>query len=428
MFIADLHIHSRYARATSPASVPETLDLYARRKGLAVVGTGDFTHPAWRRELWDKLVPAEEGLYRLREENSHPEASDAPGLPVRFLVSGEISTIYKKRGRVHKVHHLILLPGLAQADALADRLSRVGNLSADGRPILGLDSRALLEMTLEACPDALLIPAHIWTPHFSLLGALSGFDAVEPCYEDLTPHIHALETGLSADPAMIWRVSSLDPYALISNSDAHSPQNLAREATLFEGKPSYPAIAHALRSPGRPGLLGTLEFFSEEGKYHYDGHRSCLASLSPKESAACGAVCPACGAPLTPGVLGRTLALADRPECVKPIHARDFQCLVPLPEVIAACAGLGKTSKGGQSLYARLVRSIGPELVILREAPLPDLERIAGPALAEGIRRLREGRVRVTPGYDGVYGKVELLSPAERKALNGKALRVKGEP
>lgn len=428
MFIADLHLHSHYARATSPSCTLEALDLFARRKGVAVVGTGDFTHPAWRRELWEKLMPAEEGLYRLRETGCHPDAAEAPGPAARFLVSGEISTVYKKHGQVRKVHHLILLPSLFQADALSSRLARIGNLSGDGRPILGLDSRDLLEITLDTCPDALLIPAHIWTPHFSLLGARSGFDSVEACFDDLTPSIHALETGLSADPAMIWRISALDRYALVSFSDAHSPQNLAREATLFAGEPSYPAVADALRFPDHQSLLGTLEFFPEEGKYHHDGHRACGVSLLPVESAACNAICPACGAPLTPGVLGRTLALADRPQGIKPLHGRTFERLVPLPEVIAACTGLRPATKGGNNLLARLLRSIGPELTILRQAPLPDLECIAGSALAEGIHRLREGRVRVTPGYDGVYGHVEILSPAEREALGGNAVgRRRGE-
>ena len=318
MRIADLHIHSRYSRATSRDCVPAALDFWARRKGIHLVGTGDFTHPAWRAELAEQLAPAEEGLYTLKEEAVRPGALSVEEAP-RFVVSGEISTIYKKNGAVRKVHSLIVLPDLERAEVLSRRLEAIGNLHSDGRPILGLDCRDLLEITLEAAPDAIFIPAHIWTPHFSLFGAFSGFDTIEECFEDLTPHIHALETGLSSDPPMNWRCSALDRFHLVSNSDAHSPSKLGREANLLEIPCSYAALEKALRT-GR-GLKGTVEFFPEEGKYHYDGHRNCKQCLSPQEAEAVGGVCPVCGKRLTTGVLHRVEQLADRPAALRSASA-----------------------------------------------------------------------------------------------------------
>ena len=283
MYIGDLHIHSRYSRATSRDLTPESLDFWARRKGIHLVGTGDFTHPAWREELKEKLKPAEEGLYVLDPDLRRGE--DVPGSSVtRFVISGEISSIYKKNGRVRKVHSLILLPGLEEAEALSKKLETIGNIHSDGRPILGLDCRDLLEITLESCPDAVFIPAHIWTPHFSLFGAFSGFDTMEECFGDLTPHIHAVETGLSSDPPMNWRVSALDGLTLVSHSDAHSPSKLGREADLLDTGLTYPELVHAIRTG--EGFQGTVEFFPEEGKYHLDGHRNCGVCLTPAETAA----------------------------------------------------------------------------------------------------------------------------------------------
>lgn len=420
MFIADLHIHSKYARATSKDCVPEMLDLWARRKGLDLIGTGDFTHPAWRAELKEKLVPAEEGLYRLRDdlrvEGDTAPAERAP----RFLVTGEISSIYKKNDRVRKIHNLILLPGLAEAEALSHRLEAMGfNLHSDGRPILGLDSRDLLEITLEVCPSAVFIPAHIWTPHFSLFGAYSGFDTIEECFGDLTGHIHALETGLSSDPPMNWRISALDGYTLVSNSDAHSPANLAREANLFDTELSYPHIARALQEAGSGEFAGTLEFFPEEGKYHYDGHRNCGVCLKPSDTEAASGICPVCGKKITVGVLHRVESLADRPEGFVPPSARHFESLVPLREVIAASTGFSAASKKVGERYEGLLRALGSEFRILRETEAGELEKAAGPLVAEGIRRLRAGKVEVLPGYDGAYGKVKILDEQEIGTLSG---------
>ena len=293
MYIADLHIHSRFSRATSRDCDLPHLDWWARRKGIQLIGTGDFTHPAWRAEMREQLVPAGEGVYALREGLTME--GTAPGAAPRFVVTGEISCIYKRHGRTRKVHNLILLPSLEAAEELSVRLEAIGNIHSDGRPILGLDSRDLLEITLDTCPEAVFIPAHIWTPHFSLFGAFSGFDAIEECFEDLTPYIHALETGLSSDPPMNWRISALDGYALISNSDAHSPAKLGREANLLDIEPSYAGLSDALQGRSPAALTGTLEFFPEEGKYHWDGHRACGLCLEPGETEACGGRCPVCG-------------------------------------------------------------------------------------------------------------------------------------
>ena len=415
-YIGDLHIHSRFSRATSKDGDPEHLELEARKKGIHILGTGDFTHPAWRAELAEKLEPAEDGLYVLKEEyRIHQEG--VPEEKPRFLVTGEISSIYKKNERVRKVHSLLLLPGLEEAEALSRRLELIGNIHSDGRPILGLDCRDLLEIMLETCPQAVYVPAHIWTPHFSLFGAFSGFDSIEECFEDLTPHIHALETGLSSDPPMNWRVSALDSYFLVSNSDAHSPAKLGREATLFQTELSYAGIAKAVNTG--EGLAGTLEFFPEEGKYHFDGHRKCGLCISPRETEELGGRCPVCGKKITIGVLNRVEQLADRPENYVRPGAKPFESLVPLPEVIAASTGSSAAGKKVREAYERLIAQLGPEFYILREAPVEEIRHAAGPLVAEGISRLREGRVKRTPGFDGEYGKIGLLSEEDRNSLEG---------
>jgi uncharacterized protein (TIGR00375 family) len=418
VIIADFHIHSKYSRATSPDCSPEPLDLWARKKGLSLIGTGDCTHAVWREELKEKLTPAEEGLYTLRDEYRRPKAPDTAA--PRFIVTGEISSIYKKNGRVRKVHNLILLPGLREAEILSKMLEERGcNLKSDGRPILGLSSRDLLEITLEACPAAVFIPAHIWTPHFSLFGAYSGYDTIEECFEDLTPHIHALETGLSSDPPMNWRLSALDRYALVSNSDAHSPAKLAREANLFDTALSYPAIAKALTVPDSKEFLGTIEFFPEEGKYHFDGHRNCKVCQKPSVTREMDGICPVCGKKITVGVLHRVEELADRVEGFKPPAARRFESLVPLREVVASAMGKTPASKKVEAGYESLLEKLGPELFILRKAPLADIERSGGACLAEAVRRLRCKEVDPSPGYDGAYGKVSILSQSDLDALSG---------
>ena len=415
MYIADLHIHSRFSRATSRDCDLPHLDWWARRKGIQLIGTGDFTHPAWRAEMREQLVPAGEGVYALREGLTME--GTAPGAAPRFVVTGEISCIYKRHGRTRKVHNLILLPSLEAAEELSVRLEAIGNIHSDGRPILGLDSRDLLELTLETCPEAEFIPAHIWTPHFAMFGAFSGFDTVEECFGDLADQIHGVETGLSSDPPMNWRVSALDRLSLLSHSDAHSPSRLGREADLLDTGLSYPELVQAIRTG--EGLLGTLEFFPEEGKYHLDGHRNCGVCLTPAETAERGGLCPVCGKKLTIGVEHRVEELADRPAGFRPEEAKPFESLAPLPEVIAASTGGSAAGKKTLEQYERLLQTLGPEFTILRDVPIEDLQREAGPCVAEGIRRLRLGQVERRPGFDGEYGAISLLAPAEIQRLSG---------
>ncbi|MEO1369295.1 MAG: endonuclease Q family protein, partial [Acidobacteriota bacterium] len=370
-FYADLHIHSKYSRATSRNCDFEHLTLWAKRKGITVVGTGDFTHPAWWQEIHDKLVPAEPGLFRLRPELEREVDARLPPScrrPVRFLLEVEISTIYKKGDKTRKVHHLIYAAELDTAGRFRDRLGAIGNIKSDGRPILGLDSRHLLEITLESGPDAYLIPAHIWTPWFSAMGSKSGFDSIADCYGDLAGHIFAVETGLSSDPPMNWRVSSLDGYTLVSNSDAHSPPMLGREANVFDTELDYFAMRRALET--REGWGGTVEFFPEEGKYHLDGHRACGVRLEPEETREKGGRCPTCGKPLTVGVLHRVEVLADRPTDHRPEAPSPFSSLVPLPEIVSELRGTGPKSKGVQGAVAAITAHLGPELEILEHVPL----------------------------------------------------------
>ena len=405
--IADLHIHSRFSMATSKEGTPENLDFWARKKGISLIGTGDFTHPVWREELKERLVSEGNGLYRLRDEYVKEESRKFPGEGTRFVVSGEISSIYKKNGKTRKVHNVILLPSLEAADAMAQRLEKIGNIHSDGRPILGLDSHDLLEMMLDVCPEGILIPAHIWTPHFSVLGAKSGFDSVEECFEELTPYVHALETGLSSDPAMNWRISKLDRYQLVSNSDAHSPSKLGREANLLDIDCSYEGLYRAIQTG--EGLEGTVEFFPEEGKYHFDGHRKCGVSLSPVEAERLGGICPVCGKKLTMGVDHRVEQLADRAEGFVKKDGKKYESLVPLPEVISACMGYSTASKKVQGCFEQLIQTLGTEFDILRNVPSEDIKSCAGERIAEGIENVRTGNVKRIPGYDGEYGKIELF-------------------
>jgi uncharacterized protein (TIGR00375 family) len=416
-FYADLHVHSKWSRACSQDCDLEHLALWAQRKGITVVGTGDFTHPRWFEELRERLVPAEEGVFRLSEELERAVSDRLPPAcraPVRFLLSVEISTIYKRGERTRKVHHLVYMPDLDAAARFNQRLGKVGNITADGRPILGLDSRDLLEITLESGPGAYLVPAHAWTPWFSPLGSQSGFDSVEECYGDLADHIFALETGLSADPPMCWRVSSLDRYRLVSNSDAHSPPILGREASRFDTEADYVAIRRALETG--EGYLGTVEFFPEEGKYHLDGHRKCGVCLQPAESRAAGGLCPVCGKPLTVGVLHRVEALADRAEGARPEGAAGYRNLVPLPEVLGELLDCGPRTKTVQRELAALHARLGPELGILDEVPLDEVRRAGSSLLAEAVDRLRRGMVIREAGYDGEYGVIRVFDPAELRA------------
>lgn len=415
-FIADLHIHSRYSRATSQALCFEELYAWGRRKGIALIGSGDCTHPGWLAEATEKLAPAGDRMYRLKDELRPP--GNLPAGDVRFMLTGEISTIYKADGATRKVHHLVCLPGLAEADAFSTRLARIGNITSDGRPILGLDSRDLLEILLEVSPAAALIPAHIWTPWFSVLGSKSGFDSIDACYRDLAEHIFALETGLSSDPPMNWTVSSLDRYALVSNSDAHSPAKLGREANVFTCEVGYTAVMDALRRT-TPGFWGTLEFFPEEGKYHYDGHRKCHVVCTPEESRRLGGRCPVCGGALTLGVEYRVLELADRPRGAKPAGAFQFQSLLSLAEILGELLGTSSSSKKVAQAYKKLLAEVGPELHILREAELEQIRAAGGDLLAHAIAKMRRGAIHAVPGYDGEYGTITVFSPEERAEVLG---------
>jgi uncharacterized protein (TIGR00375 family) len=418
-FHADLHIHSKYSRACSKDCDLEHLSWWARRKGVVLVGTGDVTHPAWFEHLRDNLVPAEPGLFRLRPDVERDVTRTLPPSlaagQVRFMLSVEISTIYKRGERTRKVHHLVYLPGFDEAAEFNRRLGRIGNLGSDGRPILGLDSRDLLEITLECGESAYLVPAHIWTPWFAVLGSKSGFDAIEDCYADLSDHIFALETGLSSDPAMNWRISGLDRYRLVSNSDAHSPPILGREATVFDTDLDYFAVRGALESGA--GLAGTVEFFPEEGKYHVDGHRACGVRMEPRETIAHGGTCPECGKPLTVGVLSRVEELSDRPDGFQPDGAVSFRNLVPLPEVLSEILGTGPKSKTVLREIDKLTAALGPELAILQDVPAEDIAAHSS-LLAEAVTRMRRGEVIREAGYDGEYGAIRLFEPGELSRLS----------
>lgn len=436
-FFADLHIHSSYSMATSRQITPQVLDGWARIKGISLLGTGDCTHRGWLAELKEKLVPAEEGsdLYRLSDRH-RLTSTDLGGIrvdgsaPVRFMLSGEISSIYKKGGKVRKVHNLVFFPHFEGAELFADRLEERGcNISSDGRPIIGMDSAELFALLLEVCPRAQLVPAHIWTPWFSVLGSKSGFDSLEECYGDLTGQILAVETGLSSDPPMNRICSILDRFALISNSDAHSPGKLGREANVFRGELTWNGVWGALGGTSRDTRFdGTLEFFPQEGKYHLDGHRKCGVSLDPFQTKELGGICPVCGKSLTLGVLHRVIELADRDE---PRWAAEggkggggagdvpFRSMVSLDQLLAEMVGVvSPTAKRVQTRYRELIRLFGSEFQVLLQADLADLAAEFDPLLAEAVGRVRAGKVHKEDGYDGAYGKIRVFAPGELGKLS----------
>lgn len=418
-YIADLHVHSHYSRATSKDLNLESLYQWACIKGIHIVGTGDFTHPQWFQELKEKLVPDGSGLYRLKNPPKTPAISGVKcqALDVRFCLTTEISSIYKQGDKVRKNHNLLYAPDLDTVARINAKLATIGNLAADGRPILGLPARDLLEIVLEASDRAHLIPAHIWTPWFSTLGSKSGYDSIQACFRDLTDHIFALETGLSSDPAMNWRLSELDRYTMVSNSDAHSPQKLGREANLFDTDMTYDAMFTAIKTC--KGFLGTLEFFPEEGKYHMDGHRKCGVCTVPTMTQQYKGLCPACGKPLTVGVLHRVEKLANRQAPQKPPQAADFEYIVPLPEIIAEIKNMGPNSKGVQQRFRQIIAQFGSEFTFLREAPIEDIQKLLGPVYAEAIQRVRNHIVNLTPGYDGTYGVIQIFHEGEIASLTG---------
>ncbi len=417
-YIADLHIHSRFSRATSSKLTPEQLWLWAQIKGIGVVATGDCVHPGWLKELKQKLTPCGNGFFSLKPEFRKEVENEVPAAckaDVRFILSTEISSIYKKTGKVRKVHNVLYMPDFETAEKLASRLEKIGNIKSDGRPILGLDSRDLYEIALSCNPDCFCIPAHIWTPWFSVLGSKSGFNSIEECFGDLTKYIYALETGLSSDPLMNRRVSSLDDFYLVSNSDAHSPANLGREATIFDTDFSYPGLLNSLRHKNDTGFLGTIEFFPEEGKYHYDGHRNCKCRMHPTETLKNKGLCPVCGSPVTVGVMSRVEELADKPEGKTGQKSRPFISAIPLAEIIADSMDIGKASKKVDLMYSTLNQSLGSEFSILMDIPIADIEKAGNSLIALGIQRVREGKVNLSPGYDGEFGTISIFSDKDRK-------------
>lgn len=410
-FIADLHLHSRFSMATSRGLTVSALAGWAMRKGIHVLGTGDFTHPGWRAELLEALEPDEASGFLRPRLPQDPQAAR----PL-FCLQTEISCVYKRGGRTRRIHNLVFMPDFESAARFAEKLALVGNLAADGRPILRIDSRDLFELALDCSPEAALIPAHIWTPWFGLLGSKTGFDAIEDCYGDLTAQIFALETGLSSDPPMNRLVSALDNFAMISNSDAHSGSNLGREANLFSGSPSWHGMFGALRraakrenpAAGECRFLGTLEFYPEEGKYHLDGHRACNVALTPRETRDLRNLCPVCGKPLTVGVLHRVTDLADRETSPRLPLEPETRMQAPLPEVVGQIMGLGPASRGVGKKCAAIAAELGPELDVLCLQPIERIRAFWEP-LGEAVRRVRERDLRVKPGYDGVYGRIEIF-------------------
>ena len=462
-YIADLHIHSKFSRATSKQMDLEHLDQWAKIKGIDILGTGDFTHPEWFRELKNKLESLGNGLYKLRNyekitklqiKGVQASACKVKGVQAsackdtikgvqasackdtNFILTAEISCIYTQGGKGRRIHIVILAPDLETVEKINIRLAQTGNIKSDGRPILGLSAKELTKIVLDVSTDCLIVPGHIWTPWFSLFGSRSGFDSIEECFEELTPEIYALETGLSSDAIMNWRLSVLDKYTLISNSDAHSLVNLGREANVFEGNNlSYLSIINAIKKQKLKQidnnlsgstriatwkntdlkLVYTIEFFPEEGKYHFDGHRDCGIRFSPEQTKKAKGICPKCKKSLTAGVMNRVDVLADRDHGIKPKRAAGYKSLVPLQEIIAEALEKNKTTKAVQTEYQNLTRKGKSEFNILLNLSYKDLSEITSPKIVEGIRRVREGKLEVLPGYDGVYGTVKVFSEEEKK-------------
>jgi uncharacterized protein (TIGR00375 family) len=413
-FVADLHIHSKYSRATSRDMVFETLAPWAKVKGIGLLATGDFTHPEWLFLMKEKLEPMGNGFLRLKNGTTVLDGPPFRGLPamsrsVAFVLSAELSFIYSKGGKVRKIHVMVLAPDFESVERINRRLQAVGNLVSDGRPILGLDVRLFCRMVAETAPRAVVIPSHIWTPWFSLFGANSGFDTIEECFEEMTPSIFALETGLSSDPPMNWRLSALDRFALVSNSDAHSPSKIGREANVFDTDFSFRGLLDALRTNDPAKFLYTVEFFPEEGKYHYDGHRKCGVVSPPRESMKTGDVCPKCGKKLTIGVLHRVEELADRDSGEGRPGRIPYKNLIPLNEIIAEALGKTSECQGVWDLYFRFIREFGDEHAILTEVPVADLARVAPEKAAEAVDRMRKGQVSIAPGHDGEYGRIRIF-------------------
>lgn len=412
-FIADLHIHSRYSRATSKEMDIPMIARYAEKKGIGLVATGDFTHPAYRQSLAENLEPVGNGLFR--HGNTH------------FILNVEVNNIYSAHGRLRRLHNLLFVPSLETAEAVVGFLGKYGKLESDGRPTLSISSYEMLARLLETDEEAFLVPAHIWTPWFSLYGSNSGFDTIEECFGDLSDHIFAVETGLSSDPPMNWRLSALDSRTLVSNSDAHSPSRLGREANVFDCELSFRGVKDVLRTGDRNKFLYTIEFFPEEGKYHYDGHRACGVCLAPEEAALNNDLCPACGRKLTVGVLHRVMELADRKPDEVPQDRIPYRSLVPLEEVVSEAVGKGRDTQSVQVVYGRLVEELGSEFEVLLEASPDEIARHSDERVAEGVDRMRQGKVEKKPGFDGVFGVISVLPGSNKTAEDDAALPESGQ-
>ena len=407
-FIADFHLHSKYSRATSQQMDLENLGKWAKIKGILVLGTGDFTHLLWLKEIKEKLENAEPGLFKLKNSKNQ----------TRFILTTEVSCVYFKRGKERKIHLIFFSPSLEVCEKINNYLKLYGNLEADGRPTLSLDAKELLKIILNVSENCLVVPAHIWTPWYSLFGSRSGFDSIEECFEEYSKYVFAGETGLSSDPKMNWRLSALDKITLISCSDAHSLSHIGREANVFDCKLSYFEIIKAIKEKDKNKFLYTIEFYPEEGKYHYDGHRNCGISLSPKETKKYNGICPVCGKPLTIGVLNRVEQLADRPEGFVPENAIPFKSLIPLEEIIADALGQNTGTVQVEKEYNNLIDKFENEFNVLMKVSRSDLESATLPEIAEGIIRAREGKVFIEPGYDGVYGKIRIFQKGEQKSIS----------
>lgn len=407
-FIADFHLHSKYSRATSRDMDIQHLAEWAKLKGITLLGSGDFTHHLWLEELKNNLEDLGNGLFKYKE--------------VYFILTTEISSIYSKKGRGYRIHNMIFSPSFRTTDRINEALSRLGNLASDGRPILGLDAAELARIVFDIDENCMVVPGHMFTPWFSLFGSMSGFDRIEDCFEKQTPKIFAGETGLSSDPAMSWRISQLDNITLISNSDSHSPQKIGREANVFDCELNYKTIREVLKTKDKKRFLYTIEFFPEEGKYHFDGHRLCGIRLSPQETKKNNGRCPKCGKPVTVGVMNRVEQLADRPQGHVPSNSIPFKNLIPLDEIIAEAKGFNKGAQAVQKDYLNAVAKFGNEFNILVKASQDELLKGLSSRITEGIMRMRQGKVNVKPGFDGEYGIVSLFGDEEKQEKDQKQL------
>lgn len=407
--IVDLHIHSKYSRACSSKLTLDNIDHACRRKGVHIISTSDFTFPQWFAGIKDKLEEINgTGLYKLKSKDD---------TNVKFILATELALIYKDGEHVRRIHIMVNAPNTEAVEELNRYLGDRYNLTADGRPILGIKAPELVDVCLKIHPRFMIYPAHIWTPWFAIFGSKSGFNSMEECFRDQTEYIYAYETGLSSDPEMNWRLSALDNYTLLSSSDAHSLPNIAREANVFDLEDvSYDSLYETIKNNDTQKLKYTIEFYPEEGMYHYDGHRSCGVRFTPKETKKNKGICPVCKKPLTVGVMNRVEELADREEGYKPSHAAGYKKLVELDKIIAESFGIkSRNSQKVQSEYNKIIQNLGSEISVIKDVSLEELRKVTTPAIVEGVKRVRNGQLIVEPGYDGQYGVVKIFNEQEKQ-------------